>query len=93
MQDNIRHELVRGVMHAEPTRRISEELSETELTRAARGSVDNADKIIEVDRVAEFATEDETVTSRPDKQATKAHKSKVAKKKSRKAQRQNRKRR
>ena len=93
MQDNIRHELIRGVMHAEPTRSVSDELSDTELTRAARGSVDNADKIIEVDRVAEFAKSDEAAVIKPEVAATKAHKSKVAKKKSRKAQRQNRKRR
>ncbi len=94
MQDNIRHEVVRGVLHAEPTVRVTDELKDTELTRAAKGSVDNADKVIEADHTAEFLNED-TDQSKPAKSpaATKAHKGKTAKRKSRKNQRQNRKRR
>lgn len=89
MQDNIRHEVVRGVMHAEPTGSVSAELSETELTRAARASTDNANRIIEVDHTAEFASEGEIV----EKQATPATRpprTKDAKRAKRKQQRKNR---
>lgn len=89
MQDNIRHEVVRGVMHAEPTGSVSAELSETELTRAARASTDNANRIIEVDHTAEFANEGEIV----EKQATPATRpprTKDAKRAKRKQQRKNR---
>jgi len=57
MQINLRHEVVRQLMHAEP---ISEEQAakavDTELTRAARKSVENADKIVENEE--EFTPDD-----------------------------------
>ncbi len=93
MLSNIRHEVVRGVMHAEPTGVVSEELSETELTRAARSSVDNADKVIEVDHTTEFAESDEPVKLEAPRSATKSHDSKDKKRQKRKQQRKNRRKR
>ncbi len=45
MQGTMRHDVVRALFHAEPAH--LHEHVETELTRAARNSVDNADRIIE----------------------------------------------
>jgi preprotein translocase subunit SecA len=45
MQQTMRHDVLRALFHAEPAQ--LQEHVETELTRAARNSVDNADKIIE----------------------------------------------
>jgi preprotein translocase subunit SecA len=45
MQNTMRHEVVRALFHAQPA--DLEEHVETELTKAARNSVDNADRIIE----------------------------------------------
>ena len=54
MQTDLRHDVVRAVLHAEPAD-MSNQPIETELTLAARQSVDNADKIIEAE---EFHEED-----------------------------------
>jgi len=47
MQNSLRHDVVRTLFHAEP---VSQEqlarATETDLTRAARGSVDNASRIV-----------------------------------------------
>jgi preprotein translocase subunit SecA len=51
MQLTLRHDVVRTLFHAEPV--DIERAVETELTRAARKSVDNADKIIEGEEFAE----------------------------------------
>ena len=56
---------------------------ETELTRAARGSVDNADKILDVD---EFDEADFVAGGKP-KAGTKATTTKAQKQKARKAER------
>ena len=53
MQATLRHDVMRAVFNAEPSE--SNAPVETELTLAARQSVDNADKIIEAD---EFSEED-----------------------------------
>lgn len=45
MQETMRHDVLRALFHAEPAE--LEEHVETELTRAARNSVDNADRITE----------------------------------------------
>jgi preprotein translocase subunit SecA len=87
MQANLRHETIRSLMHAEAV--SSEDLDrpvETELTRAARGSIDNADRIIEAEEFKEddFALETEV-------KATHKKVTKVGRKKSRKAERQRRK--
>jgi preprotein translocase subunit SecA len=47
MQQSLRHDVLRALFHAEPVSEVPQELHETELTRAARGSVDNADKVVE----------------------------------------------
>ena len=47
MQETMRHDVMRALFHAEPAH--LHEHVETELTRAARNSVDNADRIIEAE--------------------------------------------
>ncbi len=86
MQINLRHDVVRALFHARPLEAGELNKSvETELTKAARKSVDNADKIIEAEEFheADFKTEVQEAVS----------KKKVADKrrKSRKAERQRRK--
>ncbi len=51
MQKTLRHEVVQALFSAEPV--DAERAVETELTRAARRSVDNADKILEADEFEE----------------------------------------
>lgn len=86
MQINLRHEVVKSLFHARPLDPSQMERAvETELTRAARRSVDNADKIIDAEefKEADFKTETEEIST----------KKKVAAKrrKTRKAERQRRK--
>jgi preprotein translocase subunit SecA len=87
MQNTLRHDVIRALMHAQPVE--SDELDEpieTELTRAARRSVDNADRIVEAE---EF---DESDFKRFDAgSATKAHQTAIKRKKARKAERQRKK--
>ncbi len=45
MQSSLRHDVLRALYHAEPVASASDELHETELTKAARGSISNADKV------------------------------------------------
>jgi preprotein translocase subunit SecA len=83
MQHNLRHDTLRALFHATPI--DPDDLlapTETELTRAARRSVSNADKIIE----GEVAHEDDFKAKKP------THKTK-AKKSLKKARKQERKRR
>ena len=86
MQVNLRHEVVKSLFHARPIDASQlDRAVETELTKAARKSVDNADKIIDAEefRETDFKTE---------KQDTLAKKKQAEKKrKSRKAERQRRK--
>ncbi len=86
MQVNLRHEVVKSLFHARPIDASQlDRAVETELTKAARKSVDNADKIIDAEEFSEtdFKTE---------KQDTLAKKKQAEKKrKSRKAERQRRK--
>src|SRR6185369_17903508 len=49
MQETLRHDVLRTLFHAEPAEAELETAAETELTKAARQSVDNADKILELD--------------------------------------------
>ena len=51
MQDQLRHDVVRALYSAEPV--DTNEPVETELTRAARNSVDNADQIVEAEEFHE----------------------------------------
>jgi preprotein translocase subunit SecA len=56
MQANLRHEVIRMVYHAQPIdMSMLEQATETELTRAARGSISNANKILDVDDEFEAA--------------------------------------
>jgi preprotein translocase subunit SecA len=52
MQETLRHEVVRALFHAEPAD-VTQEPVETELTRAARHSIDNADKVVDVEEFTE----------------------------------------
>lgn len=86
MQTDLRHDVVRGLFHARPIdARNLDRAVETELTKAARNSVDNADRIIE----AEEFTETDFVTEKQDNTVKKKQAEK--RKKSRKAERQRRK--
>ncbi|MEI6481199.1 MAG: preprotein translocase subunit SecA, partial [Candidatus Saccharibacteria bacterium] len=88
MQGELRHDVVRSLFAAEPTE-VSTAPIETELTKAARNSVANADKIIEAE---EFSEEDFVATAKTT--ATGGSKKKLAenaRKKARKAERQRRK--
>jgi len=79
MQETLRHEVVHALFHAEPAE--SNQPVETELTRAARHSVDNADQIIE----AEEFVETDFVPAKTALATKKLDKDKI--KKSRKAER------
>lgn len=86
MQATLRHETIRALFHAEIV--SEEELDrpiETELTRAARGSVDNADRIVEAE---EFQETDFRLDS--DVKATQKKVTKTGRKKARKAERKRR---
>jgi preprotein translocase subunit SecA len=85
MQNTLRHDVVRALFHVQPVDidRLDEP-TETELTKAARKSVDNADKIIQAD---EFEATD--FVPKKTAQAEKKH-SHDRIKKARKAERQRR---
>jgi preprotein translocase subunit SecA len=86
MQATLRHDVVRALFHAQPVDEDELEAPvETELTRAARQSVDNATRIIE----AEEFKETDFGTPEPGS-ATKKKQTQSARKKSRKAERQRR---
>ncbi len=82
MQASLRHDTVRALFHAQPI--MSDEPIETELTRAARRSVDNADKIIQAE---DFESED-FVSGKSERASQKESSEK--RKKARKAERQRR---
>jgi preprotein translocase subunit SecA len=87
MQLQLRREVLRNVMHAMPLNAEPEaeaRMHETELTRAARGSVENADAITE----SESFEEQDFTTKKAAKKTAVARKKKAA----RKNERQNRKR-
>lgn len=87
MQLALRHEVVRALFHARPISAAEMERPvETELTRAARSSVDNADKIIEAEE--EFHEADFLGSAAAQNEHKKAHE-KI--KKARKAERQRKK--
>ncbi|MCA9323930.1 preprotein translocase subunit SecA [Candidatus Saccharibacteria bacterium] len=89
MQNVLRHDVIRALFHARPV--AADDLDdpiETELTRAARSSVDNADRILLTDE--SFDAEDFSATSGKKARNAAGKKHNVVKKK-RKAQRQNKK--
>jgi hypothetical protein len=53
MQANLRHEIVRAIAHAQPIDTSLTEAVDTELTRAAAGSVDNASQITKAEQYDE----------------------------------------
>lgn len=54
MQALLRHEVVRAIMHAQPiNQEVLEQTVETDLTRAAKGSVDNAGEILSAETFEE----------------------------------------
>ncbi len=88
MQSQLRHDVLRSVFHARPVNEGDlDRPVETELTRAARSSVDNADKILEADS---FDEEDFIPAGLP-QSGTKPHTSKAQKQRKRKAERQRKK--
>jgi len=85
MQNDLRHDVLRTLYNAEPIPEDQLDRStETELTRAARGSVDNADKILDVE---EFEEEDFKPSGQKN---TKVASRKNQRNKKRKAERKNR---
>lgn len=86
LQNTLRHDILRALYHAEPIDESQlESPIETELTMAARQSVDNADRIIEAE---EFTEED--FSGLPSGSATKKVVSSKTRKKARKAERKRR---
>jgi hypothetical protein len=84
MQNTLRHEIVRAIFHAQPIDESQlEQPVETELTRAARGSISNANQLSEAG--GEF--EEADFVSRKSAQAEQK-KSADKRKKARKAERQ-----
>lgn len=82
MQATLRHDIVRAIMFAQPVDAdMLDRPVETELTMAARGSVDNADRIVDADEYQES----DFSTSREEEVAE--AKKKAARKKARKAER------
>ena len=101
MQNALRHDVIRTIYHAEPAEEELEQHKDTELTRAAKRSVDNADKILNREEFSQkdFKTnrrrkvapggQSEVVSNA--KSATKKQASKKSKKKSRKQERKRKK--
>lgn len=87
MLETLRHDVVRSLFHAEPVAEASlNRPTETELTRAARQSINNADRIIDIE---EFGEEDFADTAQNN--STKKKQSINVRKKARKAERQRKK--
>jgi len=80
MQQTLRHDVLRALFHAEPAE--LDRAIETELTKAARGSVDNADKILKAEEYVEADFVPHKAELEAQKQTT------VKRKKARKAERQ-----
>jgi preprotein translocase subunit SecA len=86
MQTELRREIVRTLFHAQPVDASElEQATETELTRAARQSIINADKIIDVDAEFEAADFSDTTAKKADAKKPIAT---TTRKKARKAERQ-----
>ncbi|HUC90216.1 MAG TPA: preprotein translocase subunit SecA [Patescibacteria group bacterium] len=88
MQNSLRYDVTRTLFHAEPIdASMLEEPAETELTRAARGSIINADRILDVDdefEEADFNKSKAKQTAEVKKQAVAADSRKKAHKAERK---------
>jgi len=85
MQSELRHEVVRTVLHAEPIDpALLDRPAETDLTIAARGSISNADRILQGDSDFEEADFD---AAKAKQAATKKQAAPEARKKARKTER------
>lgn len=84
MQETLRHEIVLTLMHAQPVGMETSRAVETDLTRAASGSVDNAGLIL-----SSKAYDEADFTTEAAEQVEKSH-IKADRKKARKAERQRR---
>jgi len=88
MQAELRHEVVRMLFHAEPVDMSMLEMpTETELTLAARGSVDNANRIMQADDEFEAADFKQAKASTGEGEPTKKKSPANDRKKTRKAER------
>jgi preprotein translocase subunit SecA len=87
MQLTLRHEIIRAIMHAQPLESQLQEVVETDLTRAARSSVDNARQIVQT----EHYDEADFKTGKDESAATDQARLHNQRKKSRKAERQRKK--
>jgi len=86
MQEELRHEIVRTISHAQPLDSVvTDRVIETELTRAARGSVDNAGQILRAENYDETDS-----TPRKSEEVAEARE-RSQRKKARKAERQRKK--
>lgn len=84
MQHQLRHDTVKALFHARPvTEAEMQKAIETELTKAAKGSVENADKVLS----AGPKIDDDDFKLASDQSATKSKSSAVKKKQKRKAAR------
>jgi preprotein translocase subunit SecA len=87
MQHALRHEVVRAIFHAEPIDMAAlQQPVETELTLAARGSIDNAAQIMSED--TQFEEDDFVTSSGQKKPSTKAPSTSKKRAKANKAERQ-----
>jgi preprotein translocase subunit SecA len=90
MQATLRHDVLRALFHAEPlSENQMQQMAETELTRAARNSVDNIDQISEADQdfeEADFSRSTDPALRREASEQTK--KAAAQRKKARKTERQ-----
>ncbi|MBX4190609.1 preprotein translocase subunit SecA, partial [Candidatus Saccharibacteria bacterium] len=85
MQENLRHEIVRAIFHAQPIDTSMSQTVDTELTRAARGSVDNSDQITSAEQ---YEASDFKSEAKEQEEESRAH---AKRKKARKAERQRKK--
>jgi preprotein translocase subunit SecA len=85
MQENLRHEIVRAIAHAQPVDEDFNQTVETDLTRAARGSIDNASQIT---RAEQYDAGDFKSEKQEQEEGARVH---AKRKKARKAERQRKK--
>jgi preprotein translocase subunit SecA len=85
LQETLRHEIVRAISHAQPADISVQQAVDTELTRAAQGSVDNASQIT---RAEQYDAGDFKSEQKEQAEEARAH---AQRKRARKAERQRKK--
>ncbi len=85
MQENLRHDIIRSILHAQPVDMDLQRAVETDLTRAAQGSVNNASQITKAET---FEETDFKSAKREEEEEARSH---AKRKKARKAERQRKK--